>query len=224
MQSACLININFLKSIFFIVRRLQTRLLFVSEYTNRHPAYNFHITALYLQFFCCKKVLTLIAKSPILDDNTSHHNGRQVMASLASITSHYIQAQSEYIPLMDARSCLYHLNNSPSPICVNTSMSKQCSHGCSDNKSRRHIVWLSELELSLESVNLFRGVMQRAAGKDESLLMTDSSFQSIDNVCEVLSGLHRIAELYCARESIKEATHYAMEGLELAKLSSFRYW
>ena len=154
------------------------------------------------------------------------------MASLTSVASHYIQAQSEYIPLMDARSCLYHLSGSPSPICI-PCIKKRCTLGCSDDKSQR--VRLSELELSLDSVNLCRGLMQQVSdrganpdgsltGEEEPVVMVDSSFQLMDNISEVLCGLLRIAQLYCARESIKEAMHYTMEGLELAKLLSFRYW
>ena len=152
------------------------------------------------------------------------------MASLTSVTSHYIQAQSEYIPLMDARSCLYHLSGSPSPICI-PCLTKQCTQGCSDDKSQR--TRMSELELSLDSVNLSRGLVQQVSerGADGSLtdevepvVMVDSSFQLMDNVSEVLCGLYRVAQLYCARESIKEAMHYTMEGLELAKLLCFRYW
>ena len=190
----------------------------------------------------------------------AHH----LMASLTSVTSRYIEAQSNYIPLMNVDTCLSHLIESPSPICISCMKEQKSACSCSSGSIDRTVpgtashgrrVGLTELELSLDSLNLTRGLSQmfgnwgwaskgrvpppsetvsgsNVSSADDvpchdtptSTFFSSSSSGLWDNVCQLLSNLHRVAELYFAREAINEASHYAIEGMNLAKMLSLRYW
>ena len=173
------------------------------------------------------------------------------MASLTSVTSHYIEAQSHDLPLVDTETCLTRLISKPSPICISCIKDSKAVCHCTGYDRPNKQAWQTELELSIDSLNLTRGLSQIYANKyskqhgrhDQSTITRDSndsleedcsvpvsltiSFSSTelwDNTFEILTSLYRVSKLFIAREAMKESLHYINEGLELAKLMCFRYW
>lgn len=165
-----------------------------------------------------------------------------LLAQLSSIASYYVEAQSEYIPLVDTNTCLTRLTTLPSPICIDCVKEKKddCAHVCHHSNHDSTKNRLTELELSLDSLHLSKKLLKSyginhstehskldsSETHDEiaALMVSPSSCELWHYVIQALSALLRVAKLYNARESVKEAVHNATEGLELAKLLHLRYW
>ena len=191
--------------------------------------------------------------SPFLTSLKNTPDAHHLMSLLASVSSHYIQSQSQYIPLMDVMACLNDLTRSPSPICINCIKGNKqaCSCAMSSHGQR---VGMTELELALDSLNLTKGLSHLCSAwhrKDHtqqsnsngqklddtqndlpngssndptSLLFSLPSLELWNTVYELLSGLLRVSELFFGREAVKEAIHYATEGLEIAEQLCLKYW
>lgn len=162
-----------------------------------------------------------------------------LLAQLQSITSHYIEAQSEYIPLVDTNTCLTRLTTLSSPVCINCMKQVKADSTCHHTNQTTNN-GLTELELAIDSLNLSKRILKSYSilhdtdqpkidtAEDHvdvpALMVSPSSSDLWRYVTQMLSSLSRVTRLCAARESMKDAVYYVTEGLELAKLLHLRYW
>ncbi len=205
-----------------------------------------------LQFSCCNQFLREAISSSLLSKNTL--DSHQLMASLASITSYYIEAQSHDLPLVTMETCLTRLMTTPSPICISCIKDNVYNCHCTGSDKPNKQTCQTELELSMDALNLTRGLSQIFAskyskqhGRGRQSTMREDSSSSVDkdmsgngvpgsmivslscvdmwdNIIQTISCLYRVSELFIGRESIKESLHYINEGMELARLMCLKYW